>query len=117
MKKSILLLTIFILSCGKSKADLEAAHDTHLEAMVIAKQLKTEMKTLQTNPETAVKADSLSILLHDWEAAVVEVPGFDHVHEEGHTHNHNGVDIRDEEQLKYQQQTLEAIKELQKSLK
>lgn len=116
MKAIVILFAVVCFACSEGNADLESAHELHVEAMAIGKEVKREIELLKADSTSLAQADSLSALLQAWEAAVVEVPGFDHVHEEGQHHHHNGVNIRESEQLDYQQQSLEAIIELKNSL-
>lgn len=114
MKAIIILSAVICFACSERNTDLEAAHKAHLEAMAIGKEVKKEIELLKADSTSLAQTDSLAALLQAWEAAVVEVPGFPHVHEEGHQHNH--VEVRDSEQLNYQNQSLAAIKELKSSL-
>lgn len=116
MKAIIILSAVICFACSERNTDLEAAHKAHLEAMAIGKEVRKEIELLKADSTSLAQADSLAALLQAWEAAVVEVPGFDHVHEEGHHHHHNGINIRESEQLNYQKQSLAAIRELKNSL-
>lgn len=110
----VVFTLILFMGCTTQSVDLEQAQEVHLEAMEIAKVLRSDLTDMKSDSTQVVKADSLLNILNDWQAGVAEVPGFPHVHEEGHSHNH--IQVRDSEQLNHQKQSLAAIKELKNSL-
>lgn len=104
------------IACTSANPDLEKAHDIHLEAIALAKELRADLMVMKEDTTRVDQADSLLVLLKEWQKSVVEVPGFDHVHEEGEHHHHGSVDVRENEQLDYQKRTLEALLEIKKNI-
>ena len=110
----LFVFTLTCVSCNSEDYNLDEAHETHLEAMKTSKEVRADLIAMKSDTMQAAKADSLLEVLKAWEGGVAEVPGFAHVHWEGHQHSH--VEVRDSEQLNQQKQSLAAIKELENSL-
>ena len=43
------LITLLLIGCNGQNADLKQAHEIHLEAMKIAKELRTELKDMKSD--------------------------------------------------------------------
>ena len=103
--RKLLVLVLFI-ACTNSadKQLLEKSNQLHLEALAFGKQAFEGMEELET---LVSKLDSASVLIYQdsirqyqesyeyWVDNNVEVPGFEHDHEE---HDHSGQDHDDHEE-------------------
>jgi len=79
-----------LIACGPPQTDpaLEAAYQLHLEALAISDSLEGYLTGVDGE-----RWDSLRQAHTQWEASLVEVPGFEHAHghehEHGHSHHHD----------------------------
>ena len=74
------------IACGPAQPDsaLEAANQLHLEALAISDSLEGYLAGADGK-----RWDSLRQAHTQWEASLVEVPGFEHTHEHDHGHDHD----------------------------
>lgn len=124
MKSKIFFLSIFgiVMACsGKQEPSdlLKKANEIHVASVKLQEEIENDLDSLKKLPELKPKADSLAEVLENWEAALVEIEGFEHEHKHGEHHHHKhspAPDMTDEQMLEYQQNTKSAIVELQQSV-
>jgi len=138
---SLALIFIFF-ACGESKQDesLIKAFELHNESMEVRKSTEEKISVLLANQDSAFTAkhsatlDSLNSALAAWDEQVIEVPGFEHSHNDhhhdhsGHEHDHEGhdhdhshshgdePDLTPKQHLDVQQHLLDEIKALEKAI-
>jgi len=130
MKKISLLaglIAINMLCCctnQKEKSqDLIEANKLHLESIAMHERVEAELSAWKNKAnehnDLETKLDSLHNLVKLWEEGVVEVPGFEHAHNDGeHHHEHKPApQMTDESMLEYQRNAKEAIQELYQNIK
>ncbi len=85
-QRIILLWLLLLTACGPAQTDpaLEAANQLHLEAVAISDTLEDYLVGAE-----GARWDSLRTAYAQWEASLVEVPGFEHAHEHDHGHRHD----------------------------
>jgi hypothetical protein len=111
----------FAFSCGgsdqKSQMLIEA-NELHLESVSIASKLEKSLDSLGQRASAAekIRLDSLAHLVEVWEESVIEVPGFEHEHTEGHEHK-PAPQMTDESMLEYQRNAKEAIESISAQLR
>jgi hypothetical protein len=127
MKKISLFLTFLgLMACGKSPQDnpvLVEANQIHLEAIEVQEQVEGQLKNLDSLKNTLqdktlkAKIDSMQQIFQSWEAALVEIEGFEHEQHEGHHHHHQPApNMTDESMLEYQKNAKKAIQDFKKNL-
>lgn len=124
MKSKIFFLSVFgiVMACsGKQEPSdlLKKANEIHVTSVKLQEELENDLDSLKKLPELKLKADSLAEVLESWEAALIEIEGFEHEHKHGEHHHHKhspAPDMTDEQMLEYQQNTKSAIVELQQSV-
>jgi hypothetical protein len=103
----------------KSKIFCVGILGVHVESIKMQEEIERDLDSLKKLPEFKVQADSLAEILENWEAALIEIEGFEHVHKHGEHHHHKhspAPDMTDEQMLEYQQNTKSAIVELRESI-
>lgn len=122
LKISFLLLVGLPLSCTNNNEPnqlLKDANTIHLESLKIQEQIESQLDSLKKLPNFKFKADSLAEVLEEWEGALLEVEGFEHVHKHNEHHDHKHTvapTMSDQQMLEYQQNTKKAIEELERSI-
>ncbi|GAB2610229.1 hypothetical protein GCM10027035_03110 [Emticicia sediminis] len=124
MKSKIFFLSIFgiVMACsGKQEPSelLKKANEIHVASVKLQEEIEYGLDSLKKMPELKLKADSLAEVLENWEAALIEIEGFEHEHKHGEHHHHEhspAPDMTDEQMLEYQQNTKSAIIELRESV-
>lgn len=124
MKSKIFFLSIFgiVMACsGKQEPSdlLKKANEIHVASVKLQEEIENDLDSLKKLPELKLKADSLVEVLENWEAALIEIEGFEHEHKHGEHHHHKhspAPDMTDEQMLEYQQNTKSAIVELRESV-
>jgi len=124
MKSKIFFLSIFgvVMACsGKQETSelLKKANEIHFASVKLEEEIENDLDSLKKLPELKLKADSLAEVLENWEAALIEIEGFEHEHKHGEHHHHKhspASDMTDEQMLEYQQNTKSAIVELRESV-
>ena len=124
MKSKIFCVGILgvMMACSEKQGSsdlLEKANEIHIESIKMQEEIERDLDSLKKLPEFKVQADSLAEILENWEAALIEIEGFEHVHKHGEHHHHKhspAPDMTDEQMLEYQQNTKSAIVELRESI-
>lgn len=78
---------MLLIACSPAQKDpaLEAAYQLHLQALAISDSLQGYLAASEE-----ARWDSLRQAHAQWEASLVEVPGFEHAHHHhDHAHHHN----------------------------
>jgi len=119
MKKAWILLgaLTFMAACQtKSGQDpiLAEAYQLHLEALDLKKQIQPRLDSLIA--VDSMQYAPLGKAFQEWEASLVEVPGFEHAHDHSHGHDHHHHDAPPEvtpEQMKaIQSESIKNLKNL-----
>ncbi len=125
----LIFFSILTIACGKNKDksdELIKANEIHLKSMKIHKNMEEYLKAkkreaIKNNNSIAInKLDSISKILELWEEGIIEVPGFphEHHHEKGEHHEHKAApQMTDASMLEYQENSKQAIEQLQKEIK
>ena len=122
-KKLGIVIVGAIMACSGKKEPSELltrANEIHLESVELHEEIENDLDSLRKLPELKVQADSLAEVLENWEAALIEIEGFEHEHKHGEHHHHKhspAPDMNDEQMLGYQQNTKKAIEELDEAVK
>jgi hypothetical protein len=114
------LLYLTAIACNTNKN-----HDHVKENQLLVKanailqeslDLREEIMTIEKNLSKSIDYSELKAELKIWDKDIVEVPGFEHSHEDEHQrayHIHNPMKMQsDEQHLQYQQMMYEEIKAL-----
>ena len=117
---SLMFIGTIFYSCDKPSdeaAFLEKAHEIHMEATAIQKEVSKQLQTV------AVEGNNLNSIkkrLQNWNKNLVEVPGFEHAHDHSdhdHDHDHGSkFEATPEDMLNIQQEFLDSIQVIQKDL-
>lgn len=124
MKSKIFFLSILgvVMACsGKPEPGelLKKANEIHVASVKLQEELENDLDSLKKLPDLKLQADSLTEVLKNWEAALIEIEGFEHEHKHGEHHHHKHSpksNMTDEQMLEYQQNTESAIVELRESV-
>ena len=114
-------LTLFALAClmscagEKENAVLKEAHEVQEKTIKLLSDLG---EAVSSQPEAM--QDSLKELIHEMEESLFEIPGY-HLHLPGHeghdhSHDHDQVNLSDEDILKVQKELYQQAQAIQKSL-
>lgn len=119
----ILLPVSFLISCSSNTsreitAELIEANDYHQRSLDIREEIMEIEKQLKAaDIEYSELKDELKI----WDKDIIEVPGFEHSHDDEHErkyHVHNAIKpFKDDEHLNYQKVMYEEIAELNLRMK
>ena len=124
MKSKVFYVGILaiLMACSEKKEPselLKKANEIHVTSVKLQEELENNLDSLKKLPKLKIQADSLGEVLENWEAALIEIEGFEHEHKhDGHHHHKHSPapDMTDKQMLKYQQNTKNAIVELQESV-
>jgi DNA-binding transcriptional MerR regulator len=102
-------IALSVVSCSQQKeqegdpAIYAEANEIHQSSLDIREELMEMEKTLK---ESGIKHDEIKELLKAWDKDIIEVPGYEHSHDDEHQrkyHVHNPMKpFNDEEHLEYQ---------------
>lgn len=115
------ILGVIMACSGKQGPSelLKKANEIHVASVKLREEIENDLDSLKKLPELKIQADSLAEVLENWEAALIEIEGFEHEHKHGEHHHHKhspASDMTDEQMLEYQQNTKSAIIELRESV-
>lgn len=115
------ILGVLMACSGKQEPSelLKKANEIHVASVKLQEEIEIDLDSLKKLPELKFQADSLAEVLENWEAALIEIEGFEHEHKHGEHHHHKhspAPDMTDEQMLEYQQNTKSAIIELRESV-
>lgn len=126
-KLSNFLLIIFsvsvLISCSSNSSreitpELTEAHEYHQRSLDIREELMEIEKQLKA---AEIDYSALKDELKTWDKDIIEVPGFEHSHDDAHQrdyHVHNAMKpFEDEEHLNYQKVMYEEIADIQLRMK
>ncbi len=92
--------------------ELVKAYSLHQESL----DLREEIMRIEKELDKSIDYSDLKAALRIWDKDIIEVPGFEHSHDDEHQrdyHVHNPQKTQtDEQHLQYQQMMLDEIKEL-----
>jgi hypothetical protein len=119
------LIMLFIFSCSSSKSDereitpeLIEANEYHQRSLDIREELMEVEKQLKA---AEIDYSELKDELKIWDKDIIEVPGFEHSHDDEHQrdyHVHNAMKpFNDQEHLDYQKVMYEEIAALSEKIK
>lgn len=125
LASALMIVAICLASCSEKKSDegdpevYFQANEVHQNSLDLREEIMDMEKSLK---EADIDFSALKDELKIWDKEIIEVPGYEHSHDDGEYHRKYHVHNRmkpfsDQEHLEYQKSMHEEIKELHESFR